>query len=295
MTCDLIRDWLLNADNPADLANAPCDVAEHVTGCAGCLHLQQDLLNLEQRWRGLPLPAQAEKSKTSFLVQLQNPPTQSRLAAKPRRWRTLVRWGAVASLFLLLGGVLFFWPTPQVVEAHPDVLDDLIEWNLQMTEAPTPAERKALYRERNETLRKALRLAKLNQQEHELGESLLDNGAWMADNEDPIEELSRYHLVADRLLERVHLSSADANQSDRFAKQFRKINERGIDAAIERIKPEKFTDPEHHVKFNKLMREDVERAERVKKLIEKAPDLTRKELKKAMDLTMKRPKPKKAI
>ena len=75
MNCEPTRNWLLNTDDPARAESTAPEVAAHIGACAVCRELQIELVNLEQRWRGLPLPAHAELAKAAFLARLQNPPT----------------------------------------------------------------------------------------------------------------------------------------------------------------------------------------------------------------------------
>jgi hypothetical protein len=289
MNCDLCRDWLLQTDDPSAVETAPLAVAAHVRSCDACQDLMCDLVNLEQRWRALPLPVAAEPAKNAFLERLDNPPSPH--APGMRRWRALARFSLAAMLFVGLGaGVLFLWPASDV-DAHPDLLDELIDWNLEISETASPVERERIYQQKGKMLSRALRHAKLNDKERALAESLLDNGAWMAANEDPVEELDRYQQVADQLLDNVRQAGPDAGRSDRFAKQFRKINEKGVEKSLQRIKPEKIADPARKMRFNKLLHQDADRAARIQKLVENAPDMTKKELRRALELKHKRKNP----
>jgi len=287
MTCDDTREWLLSCDQPTV---GSAEALAHLETCPACRQVQAGIVRIEENWRARPLPARSQQAKHAFLERLATP---ARPEAKRTRRFAVPSWVMAAAVFLVVGsGILFFWPTQQV-EAHPDVLDQLIEWNLQMSEASTAADRKRIYRDRHELLKRSLKQARLNQQEHDLGESLLDNGAWMADNEDPVEELQRFNQVADRLLEHVHFASTDAPSSDRFARNFRMVSERGIERGFDRIKPEKIVDPEHKVKFIKLIKADAERIAKIINMVDLTPDITTRELKRALELSNKRHKPRK--
>jgi len=288
MTCETTRDWLLDPEAPA-----PAGAAEHLASCAGCRAYRQEVADLGRRWRELPLSPRAEVSKQAFLARLGNA-VQPAKPVPPKPHRHLFRWAVAAMLFVGVGGgLLLFWPSDKVVEAHPDVLDQLIDWNLDLSEAPSPHERKKIYHAKHDVLKRALKQSQLEGKEKELGERLLANGAWMADNLDPVEELNRFHDVADDLLDGVNRAGPDAGKSDRMARQFGKVSARGIDRNIERVKSDKLVDPDGRVKFNKFLRQDAAMAERVRDMLERGPDLTKKELRHALELSNKRHKHKK--
>jgi hypothetical protein len=295
MTCDAVRDWLANADDPENGKTFPVEVVDHCRQCAACEAFRSRLNNLERRWRELPLPANAESSKAAFLLRLVNPPSPTPERKPGIRRRRMLWGGAIAAVLFLVGGVgiLFFGPAKQA-EAHPDVLEQLIDWNLDMSEAPSPADRQRLYTERHDNLKKSVEKAKLNADDRALAEDLLANGAWMAHNEDPVEELNRFDTMADRLLERVETSTADPTRADRFATQFRRVNERAIERNLEKIKLAKITDPQKKKMVQKLLKKDAERADLILKVLEKSPDLTKKELRQVLEQAHKRIKSKKS-
>jgi hypothetical protein len=294
MTCKPARDWLLNADAPANWPAAPPEVAEHIQHCAACRALMSDLKNLEALWRNRPLPPRAETSKAAFLERLKTPSMPVSAVPKPRRLAVPRYWAAVTALCLIVGaGLLWFWPA-QPVEAHPDVIEQLVDWNLALSEAPSPADRQRIFDNQHQALQKNLEAAQLNPNEQELANDLFANGAWLARNENPAEELQRFNNLADQLLDQVKATTpSDALRANRFAKQFRKVNERGIGRNLERVAASKAADPEVKKLVNRILKHDAERAEQIGGLLERSPDMTKKELRHALDLAHKRLKPKK--
>jgi hypothetical protein len=294
MTCDAVREWLLDEAEPANGKSFPVEVIEHCRCCDTCEAIRTGLVDLEQRWRARPVPSAAESSKAAFLDRLAQPPTPAS-APKARPSRRKVFWGSAVAAVLFVGAglaILLFGPS-RSAEARPDVLDQLIDWNLEISEAPSAVDRQRLFSERHEALKQSLGKAKLNSDDRALAEDLLANGAWMAQNEDPVEELNRFDSVASQLLDRVDASAADPVRSDRFAKQFRRINERAIERSMERVRLAKISDPQQKKLVHKLLKKDAERAEQIMNVIEKSPDLTKKELRQALEQTRKRHKPKK--
>jgi hypothetical protein len=282
VTCDDAKSEMLDDASSVELA-------AHRETCAACRDYAARVRSLEVRWRSRPLPARAELAKQAFLDRLATPAVPA--SPSRRRWR----WSVAAVCCLLAGSALIlFWPGDRV-EARDDVLDQLIDWNLEVSEAATSIERQRIWDARQELLRLALRQAKLDQRERDLGERLLANAAWMAGHEDPIEELRRFHEVADRLLDGVNQAGPDVARSNKFARQFARVSERGIDRNVDRIKPEKLADPEWRGKYHRLARLDADLAERVRGLVDQAPDLTKRELRRALEASAARERRKKSL
>jgi hypothetical protein len=290
MTCEVSREWLLNAEKPACVDTAPADIASHIRGCAQCQKLEQDLAALEEQWRQRPLPASVESAKVAFLKRLESQPAAAPHNPERRRAGVLF-WAIAASLFIVAGiSLLFFFPG-QPVAAHPDVIDQLVDWNLDMSQAPTQADRQRIYVERQARLQDSVGKARLGAPERDMAQNLLENGSWLAQNQDPVEELQRLNKMADDMLERVN--TTNSAQAELFAKQFRKINERGIDPTMERVHSLAVADPERRKLINRILRHDKERAGQIAEILEKSPDITKKDLRKALDLSQKRHKHKK--
>jgi hypothetical protein len=289
MNCATARDWLLSADTAA----ASPDLAAHLQGCPACAALARDIVALEARWRARPLPANAATSKAAFLAHLANPATPAPQAAPaPRRWREFLGWATALVLLIGAGAVVLVFGPGRDAEAHPDVIEQLVDWNIDLSEA-APADRERIYHERREALQKSLGKALLDADDRKLAERLLDNGGWLAGHEDPVEELDRFTGVADTLLERIEAAGADPAKADRLARQFRKVNERAIGRNVEKVRAAKIADPQKKKLVHRLLKKDAERAEQLMDLIEKSPDLTKKELRQALDLTAKRHRHKK--
>lgn len=298
MTCQSAREWIVTAEAPADIGSASEDAAAHIRQCPACQKIIAEIGSIERCWRDLPISPRAETSKAAFLKRLANSasPVPTSPKSKPRRWKRVLAWTTAAAVFAAAGaGVLFFWPSQQVVEAHPDVIEQLVDWNLELTEAPTQADRERIFVENHEKLLARMKQAKLNDADRDLAEHLLDNGHWLAKNDDPVEELHRYNRMADRLMEKLEAAAAkaDAAQSDRMARQYAKIAERGIDGNLARIKVAKVVDPDRRQRIKQMMKEDQDRSALLTKLAEKGPVATQKELRRALELSSKRHKIKK--
>src|SRR5262249_30086992 len=144
------------------------------------------------------------------------------------------RWVAAALILLALGGTAWFvFPTPQA-QGAPDLVERLIDWNLELTQARTPEERGRIYEQHAAYLRDALRNATLPEEDGRLAEHLLATGSWLAEPADPIDEAERFHDMADTLLEKMNSATErqDFDRVGKIAKLYSKVAERGVVANL---------------------------------------------------------------
>lgn len=257
MKCQAAQFWLLQAESLRPKA-WPTDIGKHVDGCAACAKFARDLRELEDQWREQPLPA-GTKAKSAFLKTLRQTepakPAEQPLLLKARRlMRKPLSWAAAAAMFLLvIGGFAAMLMSPGKTEASSEVVDRLIDWNLEMT-AADPKERKRLLDENEAALRQDFQKAKpkLTPEQRELGERLLADGAWMAANDDPLEESKRVGGLADTLSD---MSKANLGRKDRERERehcellFMKVMHFGVHPNVERVNKLKPPDPKGQPKM----------------------------------------------
>src|SRR5205823_1756593 len=99
-------------------------------------------------------------------------------------------------------------------QANPDVVERLIDWNLDLTQARTPEERSRIYDEQAAELKDKLAQADLPPEDRKLAESLLENSALLSKNIDPIAEANRFSDIIDKLVARLD-SATTANDEKR--------------------------------------------------------------------------------
>src|SRR5437879_4492150 len=130
MICPTARDWLLQANHPVRLADAPPDVAAHVHGCPDCQQVMAKVARVDEAWRNRPLPATVHSTKAKFLEETLNRPAPPRIPAR-RRWVLPAGVYAAVSLALLLAIGLTIWLAPaRTAHAGSEVvIDKLIDWN----------------------------------------------------------------------------------------------------------------------------------------------------------------------
>jgi hypothetical protein len=299
MICSQAKGWLLQAALPEELAIAPPDVAAHIRRCADCQRLIQQLHRMERIWDEQPLPESAELVREQFLARQAIEPSRPRAVVS--RGLVLARWTVVASVLLCVGLTVFFMSAPQPAHAESDVVEKLIDWNLQLSELTTPAEREKLYTERVGALKADLAKSPLSDDDRNFAESLLNNGQWLTSSTEPLDEADRFNHLADQIVDRVQAAAArsDAAAAKKNAKQYTLITTKGIDAKLERAEAAKAAraakaDEAFQRKMERLMAREENRLKKLETMHKNAPDPTRKEIRKMLDQTQpkKKKKPK---
>ncbi len=156
----------------------------------------------------IPLPTPAlmddEKSDGELLSPEKVEPEDSAPAVQPSVSRRAVfrkvAWATAACLVVTAGLALFFAVFPQRVEANPDLLDRLAEWNLDISSAPTRAERQDRFQERANAFDDDLANADLRGDEREMAAALLANARTMGAEKNPLDVAERLDGMSEKML-----------------------------------------------------------------------------------------------
>ncbi len=278
MTCDETRDALLSADGPDR------STADHLAGCAACASFASEITQLEQRYRSLPLAPEADAARIAFLSRMP--------IARPRPWWSPPRWIAAAAVLTVVGLSLFFLaPTPEA-QASPALIERLVDWNLELSQASTPAERGQIFATQQAALKHEVERAPLPAAERELAQTLLDNGTWLAAHDDPVATAERFSGLADQLMERMQTASErrDMKAANRFAHLQNLVAEQGVAGHFQKAQASGALDFENRRRLENLILRDEGRMKKLVELLERNPDISRKELRKALDIQPKNPK-----
>jgi hypothetical protein len=283
---------------PGELARAPRDLGEHIRQCASCQRLIQRVARLEENWRQQPVPASVERSQAIFLQRLAEPPTPIvRKPQLPRRNLRLARWMVAACVVAIVGlsiGVGVF-STTSVAHAEPaDVIDRMIDWNLQLSEAPTLEDRQRLFAERAETFKVDVAKANLSESDRVFADNLMETGAWLAANTEPVEEADKLTNLADQIVTRAQTSGKpmDEKKTARFVQQYQQVAQH-IEAKVEKAEAVAAANPaEHAKKLEKIEARENKRLETLARLQEKMPEASKKEIKAMIEQEHKKHKPK---
>jgi hypothetical protein len=278
MDCRLAQEWLPDAADPA--------VAAHLRTCPACQRFAAAAGGLERAWRDLPLPPDAEAAKAAFLARLprRRPPLVVVL------WRRLpLRRGLGGLLLLAVGlGLLALLPAPQA-QAAPDLVDRLVEWNLAIAEADSPAERQRRYADQAAHLESELRAGPVPAADAELARALFTNGTWLAGNDDPLAAAERFTDLTDRAHARLtKAAGAQDPNLPRLLQRYHRLLQGGVQAHLD--KSEADAPPERKGQLERLRRRDAERQQALAALLETTPEPTRKQIRQALDAVKKHPK-----
>lgn len=281
MNCEQTRTWLLEADDPRP-ERCPALIGQHLAGCATCRAVATELGQLEQAYRALPAPPEAEPARLAFLKKL--PAT-----ATPPRRLFLPRWGLAAAVLLSLGAALWFLAPAPEVQAAPTLVERLVDWNVELADTP-PAERGPVFAAKSATFQKEITTAAPS--DRELAGLLLDNGAWLAKNDDPVATAERFSAVADQLVERMQSASElrDIRLANRYDRLQAQVARRGIADNLKKAVDSGTLDFDNHRRLERVVLRDQDRMKKLVDLLEKNPDISRRELRKALDITPKNPK-----
>jgi hypothetical protein len=295
MDCRQTREWLLRSDTPGAPENQPRLIAVHLAGCSACRSLETKVARLEEQWRSWPLPAEAESARKAFLDRLARPTTKKTIPSPSAGGRQQVRrLAAAAALFLTLGVVAWFLTPPAELQASTDVVSELVEWNLQLAQAPSLHERSRVYTQRGPVLQAALQKALLPLEERDLAQRLLENGRWLESHDDPIEEAQRFDALADLMLDEIDNSVTQGRPvtSERLARRYHHLAADGLYTRLDHLKASPALTSAQQRRLERLEQRDARRLEKLAEMVERTPKRSRKEIRKALDLGSKQHKRK---
>jgi hypothetical protein len=275
MNCDAARNRLLTSDDPA---RPDADVAGHLDGCPSCQSLAADLAGLEESVRALPVPSTVLARRDAFLTNL--------ASAGPRPIRVRHIAGAfaalAASVVVAVAAVAVLRPThpdtPVVAQANPTVVEELVEWNLKLSEADEPADREKLVRERLPDFEVAVASAPLSADDRALAEQLLAQGRKFGAAGDPVDEAEAFHVLADTLLVKLDTSASDPDRSVTLAKMYTQVVDRGVDRNLERAERQALR-AEKQARVQELRKAKKKQAARAAAVAERIPEPAREHLK----------------
>jgi hypothetical protein len=299
MDCRRAQDWLLQADEPGSEHDMPAELREHLRSCAVCRVLVAKMRRLEEAWKALPEPANAEPAKQAFLRRLPGYTAKPGAAAAPRRLIILhfarSRWAMAALLFLVISlGVWLLAPSARVHADGPNLVEQLVEWNVSLAQANTPQERAELYAQQAAAFRAALDKPELSAEDRQLAQELMDNGAFLAQNDDPLAAADRLNVVADQLVDKMNQASAQGKEQEvgRLARNFTKVAEQGIGANLEKAEKAVDKNPQQRERIalvtEKQQRQAVKLDEMAK--AKHMPAAAQKEVRRAQEMAVKQAK-----
>jgi hypothetical protein len=285
MDCREVQDWLLAAEDVRPEACCRGPVADHLRDCADCRALAERLAGLEHAWRAIPLSDGCHRAKQAFLDRLAPTP-----AAKPISRRSLLQRVAAASAATALAGAgAWLLLGSRQAEASDDLVDSLLDWNLRLTHADSADLRRQLYAQDGPRLESAVATGHLPAEQSLLAVAMLDNGRWLVDHRDPLDEADRFDDLADHLLRMAHAAEKKGNyqRMNRLLGQYGRAISSGIDLNLDRADTSTARDARHRQKLQRLLSRYDQRTEELAAFGQAAPEPTRKEIQRALKLHQK--------
>jgi hypothetical protein len=194
-------------------------------------------------------------------------------------WRVTRTRGIAAALLFLAASVALFlvWHAPEA-HATSDVVQRLIDWNLDLTQARSPDDRNRIYDEQAANLKTTLASAELPAEDRKLAQTLLDNSAWLATNVDPAAEADRFDAIAEKLVTQMDeaTTARDEKRIVQLADAYRRLTEVGVDANLALAAASNPTDPLKKQKLAHTFLRHSTRTSQVTEIIERNPERSRK-------------------
>ena len=280
MSCAEAQEWLLRSDL-TEGETPPAGVAAHLAGCAACRSVADRLRRLERAVRKLPAPAGADAARDAFLKRL-----RAGDAARPIRSRRWVAAAAAAAILLAVAGTLVLTLGGSQASEASVVLDQLVDWNLEVANAGSPSDRDRLYAARAGDLERRVREGRLAADEHELAATLLENRSRLARGSGPLAEaeaLTDVTSVVVRQMGRA-ASKGDVRKTKGLNAYYVRLVQRGVNAKIDRIEDPVPPLPEHDRKLEKLLSRNAEMRDELTTLLKTSPAATHDEIRRALNL-----------
>lgn len=180
-------------------------------------------------------------------------------------------------------GLFFLLPSAPDADAGPEVVEQLVGWNLDIAQAG-PEKRQEIYDSRSARMYGLAAQTSLAPEDRDLAQTLVDTGGWLVHNDDPMAEAERFGVIADKLLARLDSASQkpDSPHVVKLADSYRRVTEVGVSVNLERALSVAPADPKHNPKLDRLIAGDSGRANRLEELLERHPDASWKAIHRAI-------------
>jgi hypothetical protein len=293
MNCERAQEAILLSDKPAEiLSAADSELGRHVAACAVCQAFLQRLARVEAMAGRLGLPANSEAARAEVLANI-----NQRMRMPERRLLLRPMWINAVAAVLVVGIGVGIWIqktylTPsqqQQVAQGPAVMDQLLDWDLALADAQAPQERQDLYSAQAATLQTAVQTASLNDEDRRFATTLLENGAWLSRNHDPVERTEKFCDLADLLVGRMDTAAAanDEQTVQRLGKHYGRV-QKGIGANLARINANAFVAPtgvaaKRAERLERIAKRQEEAERRLAVLAEKSPVKAQRALKRMLE------------
>jgi hypothetical protein len=276
MNCQEAQDEILTSDDPAEI-DAASELGRHVASCAVCQAMVGQLVRLEAAARQMPTPgSQAAREFVKAKVRSTANHRQRPLFLRPA-------WLTAAAAMLLIGVGISYW-THRTIEQNTTVVEELIDWDVSLAEAPGADERQQIYTAQAPAMQRAVQRASLNDEDRRLATTLLEHGAWLSKNADPVERAERYCDLSDLVVARMGSAAAasDAGAVQRLGARYGKL-QKGLGLHLDSIHAVADVGV-NQKRLERIAKRSAEQEQRLQMLAERAEQrATQKALKRALE------------
>jgi hypothetical protein len=293
MTCNDVRPILLEADS-AHPANQSAEVRAHLDVCRDCCKFTEQLFRLERDWKNLPMPVGANAAKEAFLRRLAGdlarPTKRTRKPWLPRLPRPAIAGIVAASLLLAVSLVAWqMMPGREIARetareaaretAKAKLLDDIVDWQLALVEA-NEAGRAKLLKEAPK-FQARLQLMSFNADDRQFAETMLDKGALLAQNPDPLVAAEHFDAVAEQIQQRLEKAakSDKVGEADQWAARLGNIDERGVEGQLDQLDNGQ---KKKSKSWEKIASRNAHRHQALQKMLDESPEATRSQIHRTM-------------
>ena len=232
MDCTQAQDLLLSMEDPGAIEQMEPELRRHVESCAQCAAVAARVRQIEALVPELPVPAAASAASRAVLNTRIKMPVLSAMSYRPMRMQRLA---LAAGLLLVVGlslSILLLLSQP--ADASTDLVGQLVDWNVEMAQAPNQFERSRLYHEREVAFSKSLAHNTLSADESTLAKALFEQGFWLSEHDDPLAAADRFCSVNELLASQGQRDAAKKNYRASAVRvsESQRIRRAGIEANL---------------------------------------------------------------
>ena len=234
----------------------------------------------------VPVPTMVEPVLSASLESLPHPIRRRKPRMRPNiLWRIVdSRLTAAALVMLVIGGSIYAykWRERQVL-ASAQTIEVIVEWNLKLVQADTPAERRKVYEASAGLLDQYVVSAPLTSDDRKRAGELIEKGAFLKDNEDPLAEADHFSGVADLLVKKMDLTAdASPETMDKLSHTYLSVVDNGIEKNLDRAQAAAKDNPAGQNKIARIDQRNALLMDRVEALVEKHPTSSPPQLQRAL-------------
>jgi hypothetical protein len=287
MDCQAAQDAILRSDDPATSGFGDSELARHVSACAACQQMIEQLERIERVAATLLVTPGVEAARDGVIAQGfesqraadagEDPAAEAASPAGRSRSRWFLGPRSIAAAAVLLLGVgLTFWLWGQRNvggvdgDAEVAVVEQLIDWNLAVADASAPQDRQRIYDSTAPRMQQVVQRARMSDADRRTARRLLENGAYLSRHDDPGDRAEKFCDLSDVLVGRMDVAAAadDARAVGRLEPRFKQV-QRGLGADLQRLHATKATVPANEKRLERLQKRQAEAERRLAAAAEK--------------------------